>query len=220
MEDRLGAQGKEFQISLLDRCLIAGRDFWFYLGKLFWPHPLILIYPRWKIAPSPPLAWFSLLAFVPVAIILWLARHTWGRPVFVAFAYFVGMLFLTFGFFDIGLFRFSFVSDHFQYFACLGPIVLFAAGATLALNRPGKTKPALAPLLSVCLLVVLGTLTWKQSQMFANAETLWRTTLLQNPGAYAAYANLGDVFMKRGQMDRAIEQYQKALALHPDPPTY
>jgi hypothetical protein len=32
MEHHLGAHGKDFQISLVDRCLIAGRSFWFYLG--------------------------------------------------------------------------------------------------------------------------------------------------------------------------------------------
>ncbi|HEV2319085.1 MAG TPA: hypothetical protein VGV18_05005, partial [Verrucomicrobiae bacterium] len=135
MEHNLGAHGKDFQISFVDRCLIAGRSFWFYLGKLIWPHPLIFVYPRWKIAPSPPLAWLALLAFVPVLAVLWIKRHAWGRTVFVALAYFGGMLFLMLGFFNIFFFVYSFVSDHFQYEACMGPIALFAAALTLAMGR-------------------------------------------------------------------------------------
>src|ERR1700682_1122854 len=44
-----GAEGEEFEFSAFDRILIAGRAFWFYIGKLFWPTRLSLIYPRWKI---------------------------------------------------------------------------------------------------------------------------------------------------------------------------
>jgi 4-amino-4-deoxy-L-arabinose transferase-like glycosyltransferase len=44
-----GAEGEEFEFSPIDRVLIAGRAFWFYLAKVFWPTNLTLIYPRWKV---------------------------------------------------------------------------------------------------------------------------------------------------------------------------
>ena len=33
----------------MDRCLIAGRAFWFQLRKVLWPSNLMFIYPRWEI---------------------------------------------------------------------------------------------------------------------------------------------------------------------------
>ena len=33
----IGAEGAEFELTLIERALIAGRVIWFYLGKLFWP---------------------------------------------------------------------------------------------------------------------------------------------------------------------------------------
>src|SRR5437764_2748448 len=36
-------------LSPVDRCLIAGRAFWFYLWKLLWPSNLMFAYPRWEI---------------------------------------------------------------------------------------------------------------------------------------------------------------------------
>lgn len=64
-----GAEGEEFQLSIVDRFLIAGSAFWFYIGKLFFPRDLSLIYPRWKIDSSTwwqylfPIAALGLFAF-------------------------------------------------------------------------------------------------------------------------------------------------------------
>lgn len=224
MEHHLGAHGKDFQISFVDRCLIAGRSFWFYLGKLVWPHPVMFVYPRWRISPSPAVAWLSLLAFIPVLIVLWLARKTWGRTVFVTLAYFGGMLFLMLGFFNIYFFLYSFVSDHFQYEACMGPIALFAAALTLVFSsQPGGAVPSLQRnsylAVSGCILAILGTLTWKQCHMYKDVETLWATTATENPKAFLAHTDLGDIYMDQGKMDAAIEQYRISLALRMDPET-
>ena len=40
----LAAQGRR-----VERVLLAGRVFWFYLGKLVWPVELIFHYPRWTV---------------------------------------------------------------------------------------------------------------------------------------------------------------------------
>jgi protein O-mannosyl-transferase len=42
----IGAEGSEFNFSIVERVLIAGRAIWFYLSKLFWPADLIFVYPR------------------------------------------------------------------------------------------------------------------------------------------------------------------------------
>src|SRR5581483_11393346 len=40
-----GAEGREFEFSFIERLLIVGRAFWFYLTKLLWPADLLFIYP-------------------------------------------------------------------------------------------------------------------------------------------------------------------------------
>ncbi len=44
------------------------------------------------------------------------------RPVFFAAAYFVVSLFPVLSFFNVYFFRYSFVGDHFQYLASMGPL--------------------------------------------------------------------------------------------------
>ena len=38
----IGTRGPEFEFSLIERCLIAGRALWFYLGKVFLPVNLMI----------------------------------------------------------------------------------------------------------------------------------------------------------------------------------
>jgi len=47
---QLHAQGGEWALTFGQRILIAGRVFWFYAGKLFWPDKLTFIYPRWAVS--------------------------------------------------------------------------------------------------------------------------------------------------------------------------
>ena len=66
------------------------------------------------------------------------------------------------------------------------------------------------------LLATLATLTWRQSRMYADVETLYRTTIDRNPDCWLAHNNLGLALAGRGQVDEAIAHYQKALEIKPD----
>ena len=203
---------------LADRCLVAGWDVWFYLGKLIWPHPLTFVYPRWKIDPSSAEAWLQVLAVPALLLVLWLKRNTWGRPMLVASLYFLALLAPVLSFVNFGFFRSSFVADHFQYLACMGPLTLAAAGIVLALARVGNFGRVLALPLCGGLLIVLGALTWNQCRMYRTLQSLWETTLDRNPDAYAIRGKLGALLLQNGHVDAAIEQFQQAVRTHWDEP--
>ena len=57
-------KARTLDFSLVDRCLIAGRAFWFQLGKVLWPSNLMFIYPRWEINAR---VWWQYL--FPVAVL-------------------------------------------------------------------------------------------------------------------------------------------------------
>ncbi|MBI4623154.1 MAG: tetratricopeptide repeat protein [Verrucomicrobia bacterium] len=123
-----GASGPEWNQTGPERLVIAGRAAWFYLGKLLWPHPLAFIYPRWQIDVAQVLTWLPTAAALGGIAVLWWRRRGGLRPVLVAALFFVALLFPVLGFFDVYFFRYSFVGDHFQYLASMGPLALAAAG--------------------------------------------------------------------------------------------
>src|SRR6266496_348682 len=139
-----GASGAEWAQTWPDRLIIAGRAIWFYLGKLVWPHPLIFIYPRWEIHSWQWMAYLPLLAATLGLIVLWALPGRAGRALFFAAAYYVVSLFPVLGFFSVYFFRYSFVSDHFQYLASMGPLALAGAAIATLLGRFCETPLELA----------------------------------------------------------------------------
>ena len=213
----IGAEGAAFDLTWIDRCLIAGRVIWFYLGKLLWPANLIFIYPRWHIDPSVWWQYVFLLAALMSAAALWALRRRWRGPLAGAL-YFVGTLFPVLGFFNIFPFIYSFVADHFQYLAGLGVIVVASAAmAMFAERRPVPFRYA-GYFACLALLAVLACLTWRQCRMYGDLESLYRTTLEKNPECWMAHMNLGTVLGKKGLPDDELEQYKQTLLLHPDYP--
>ena len=215
------AVGPDWAQNWPERLIIAGRAIWFYLAKLFWPHPLIFIYPRWQLQPSQFTAYLPLLLALMGLIALWFLPGKAGRAVFFAGAYYVMSLFPVLGCFSIYFFRYSFVSDHFQYLASMGPLALVAAAGSEGFNRLGVAESlgrGLAFLrvgLCTVVLLLLGILTWQQTAVYHDLITLYTTTLALNPGCWMAHYNLGIALRDRGETDQAITHYRQAIALRP-----
>ncbi|HUU85807.1 MAG TPA: tetratricopeptide repeat protein [Phycisphaerae bacterium] len=225
----VGAQGMEWSLTAVERCLVAGRVIWFYLAKLIWPAGLTFIYPRWHIDAGMWWQYAYPLAAVAVPIALWMLRRRVGKGTLVAALFFGGTLFPALGFVDVYPMRFSFVADHFAYLASIGPIALFAALLTIGLRRgrgptvkhktgasPTAPHPVIGKLIPAALLVLLAVLTWRQGTVYQDAETLWRDALARNPSAWMAHNNLGNLLKDRGDTEQAMEHYRAALELKPD----
>jgi tetratricopeptide (TPR) repeat protein len=211
-----GTHGQLYAIGLPERVLIASRAIWFYLGKLLWPPKLSFIYPRWPVSAINPLDYVWLLATVGLGVAIYFARGRVGRSVEVAMLFFVATLSPMLGFVMMYAFRFSFVSDHYQYLACIGPLTLAAAGITAGFRSIEKRRSLLKPIVCGILLLPLGVWTWRQGAMYADLETLWRTTISKSPDSWMAYNNLGTRLLQIGRTDDAIANFKKTLEIDPD----
>jgi len=199
----------------VERILIASRAVWFYLGKLIWPSNLTFIYPRWNIAPGKALDYIWLVAGAGLCAVIYFVRRYVGRGVEVAAAFFVATLSPVIGFIMLFTFRYTFVADHYQYLASIGPIALASAGvASLAGAFKGSRQLILC--IALCVIVTLAGLTWRQSAMYGDIETLWRTTLLRNPDCWMAYNNLGYTLYQANRTPEAMDLFKRALQINPD----
>jgi protein O-mannosyl-transferase len=211
-----GTRGALFMLGPVERVLIASRAIWFYLGKLLWPSTLTFIYPQWTISPANPLDYPWLLAAGGLCALIYFARRYTGRSAEVAALFFLATLSPVLGFIMLYTFRYTFVADHYQYLACIGPIALACAGVASLANAFRGRGCRLLFGAAVCVVATLAVLTWRQSAMYADIEALWRTTLARNPACWMAHNNLGIVLSQKGEIDEAIAHYRTTLQMRPD----
>jgi protein O-mannosyl-transferase len=210
----IGYKAAILDFSLLDRCLIAGRAFWFQLGKLLWPSNLTFVYPRWDINAG---VWWQYL--FPIAVLglvglLWSLRR-WSRAPLAGVLIYLVLLLPSLGFLNIYFFVYSFVADHWQYLACLGIITPCASGIVLLAERLKGWQAWLEPGITLVLGGVLFVLTWQQSRMYADIETLYRTTIARNPACWMAQVNLGNILYKANRIPEAMELFKQASEIKP-----
>ena len=157
---------------------------------------------------------------------------------------YLALLLPVLGFVNIYFMEYSLVADHWQYAAMIVPCAAFAGlvsrqwsvvsgqwslvsrGQRTTGNRqrttdvhpssfilrpfiPGRLRRASA------LLATLAALPGGRAAMYADVETLYRTTIDRNPDCWMAHNNLGVAWRAR-TIDEAIGQYQKAPEIKPD----
>jgi tetratricopeptide (TPR) repeat protein len=207
-----GATGAGFNLDLAQRIYVSGHSFWFYLGKLIFPYPLIEVYERWKIISIPWTGYIYAATTLAVLAGLWIARGRIGKGAFAAALHFYIATSMFVLMVVIYFMHYSFVSDHWQYFGCMSVFAVAAAGITMALDRFGNRKFISCG----ALLLLLGYLTWQQAEIYHSAETLWRANVEQNPNASVAQNDLGFALLASGRSGEALGYLQKAVELDPD----
>ena len=202
--------------SFWSRLAAAGWAVWFYLYKALLPLNLIVVYPRWHVDPSQALAYVPGVLVVGAFVLLWRYRRRWGRAWLFCAGYYVVMLLPVLGFVNIGFMSYSLVADHWQYFAIIAPIAVVSAGLTTGFTRAGKEAAWLGAVLGGALLLALGGLTWRQSGLYANAETLWQATLTAIRAVGRPITTSAPLFFGREEWTQPSPSDQAALQFKPD----
>ena len=211
----LGAEGASFAFTLPERALLAGRVAWFYASKLAWPAGLTFVYPRWEVSVAPwPYVLYPVTALAVLALAWWQRRRS--RTPLAAALFFGGSLFPVLGFVNVYPFVFSFVADHFQYVASLGPIAAVAGGSAFWIERQAGVRRRVGEVLSAAVVLTLGLLTWQQAHLYRDARTLYEQTLARNPDCYLCVNNLATLLVEAGDARGAAERYREVLRLKPD----
>jgi len=214
--DYLLAKGPEWNFSIVERLLIAGRVIWFHAGKILWPYPLMFNYPRWQLDTG--LWWqylFPLTAFT-LLILFWRNRERTGRGLLAACLFTMGTNFPVLGFLNVYSMRFSFVADHYYYLANIGVIVLFCAAICLVRQQLPTSFRHAEKIFYGVILLILALLTWQQGKIYQDRLTLFNDIITKNPASWFGYSNRAVCYAGSGRDDLAMADLEKSLELKPD----
>ncbi len=198
-------------VGLAERLAISAYSLLFYPWKTLVPLGLSPMYEL----PYPLEAWrwpFPAAALAVLAVTAGTVALARKSPaVLVGWLAYVVMALPVAGLIQNG---FQIAADRYSYLPCLPWAVL--AGTALATLIMGRAERArLVPAAAVGAgLVVLAAMTWQQTKVWRNGETLWQRALAVAPSS-VAHANLGLTLARRGDTAGAIPHYHEALRLRP-----
>jgi protein O-mannosyl-transferase len=187
-----------------------------YLGKMFWPDDLSVFYPH----PGQWPGWQVLAAAVILGglfgIAVWQAG---GRPYLaVGWLWFCGMLVPVIGLVQVGS---ASMADRYSYVPSIGLLVALVWGVHELFARRRHRTLALALLGGAATLLCLA-LTRRQLEWWKDEETLLAHALAVTQNQHLANYklgvdsfNLGVTLSERGDFDRAIRYFERAILLSP-----
>ena len=201
-QSRSGAIASVESLGLAARLAQCALGLVFYVWKTFLPWGLSPLYLRpVPLVPTAPVFLSCAALVLASAIGAILARRR--RPALAAAgAYYVATLLPVLGLVPLGI---QLVADRYSYLSCLvWPLLI--AGALLGRKIMG---PAIA------VLVILGAMTWRQTRVWRDSESLWRRALAVDGSDYVAHRNLAVALLGGGRLPEAAGEAEKALVLAP-----
>jgi len=188
------------------RPFIAGDALAFYLIKTVAPINLGIAYGR---TPHSVLShgWNYAAWALPIGLVVFSLIYRQRRPI----AWIGSLLFVTFLLPVLGLVPFAYqaqstVADRYAYLPMIGIGLVVADTAV---------RSSLALRAVAALIIVFALLSFNQSRHWVDNGEFLRHTIDINPNVAFAHNNLGNILLKHGQVDAAIEHFNKALELDP-----
>ncbi|HEX2855194.1 MAG TPA: tetratricopeptide repeat protein [Opitutaceae bacterium] len=212
VQARGGAVGSLASYTIAERIGNALVSYALYLGKIFRPADLAVIYPHPGQLPVLQVAGAALLV-----VGLCVAAVGWRRkfPFFATgWFWFFGMLVPTIGLVQVGV---QAMADRYTYLPSIGVFVLLAWGAGELQARWRGLKAALGVAAAVAL-VSCAMRTRDQLRHWRGSEELFRHTIAVTRANYAAHNSLGHAYLELGRIDEAILQFTQTLKLRADFP--
>ncbi|MBI3618754.1 tetratricopeptide repeat protein [Candidatus Peregrinibacteria bacterium] len=199
--------GKSSPLSIL---LMGAHSVIFVLQKIVVPHGFSVLYPFTGSTGFDSLKlMLSFLAVIVVTIGVWLAR-TRSRDLCFGWLFFLVTLAPTFTNLAKAGELYS-ASDRYAYFPVLG--LFFLLGTLWATLDDGLSRVR-GQWLRGCTAVLFTLLAWlsfQQSLVWKDTESLFRSVLRFYPHSYAAHNNLANVHRRRGDLDAAVAELLLAL---------
>jgi tetratricopeptide (TPR) repeat protein len=179
-----------------------------YVWQMFWSARLAVFYPH----PNNQLpAWEIILATLfLLGVSLWAILLRKKRPyILTGWLWYVGMLVPVIGFVQVGE---QARADRYTYLPQIGLYILITWAVADVIEQAREcTRRAVFAIAAPAVIALLGWHAFVQTSYWRNSETLWTHALAATSNNDVAHNNLGFLFLRRGELDRAISHFSTAL---------
>lgn len=207
-------QATSFYASLIERILYLPDHIFSFMKLAIFPAALNADY----VFSYPP-GFFAMSNLVGFAVVVGLAAvsfyiYKYSRKIFFCIWWFLITLFPVYNIIPI----FNPLAERYLYIPLIGFCLLVSIiFSSLYLKRFAKSPP-LKIVTLVALLTVVGsyaTATVLRNPDWKDNFTLWSKTVVSSPNSSIAHGSLGRAYQERGQLEKAVAEYEKALRIYP-----
>ena len=201
----------------LYRPFLAAAAICFYIYKIILPFNLVPVYPRWDVVGD---IWIFVLIFVVVmgfSVVFWRFRRPIDPLIKFGGLFFIVNILLVCGLVPFGFMSHAYVADHFVYLPLIGPAIIVGRSINLIARRTSgdSYKQRFMNASYYVPICVLGVLAIKQTLLWQDPISLWEANLKVNDRSPAVYSNYGGALADRGEYDKAMAAFRKAVNLAP-----
>lgn len=212
-----GAMGPGQSVPLMLRLANAAVSYVRYLGKMFVPTNLSVMYPH----PNLPggtawTAWqitvaFAILLLITAAVLVAASR----RYALVGWLWYLGTLVPVIGLVQVGR---QAMADRYSYLPLIGPFILIVWTATDLINRwPRRValRVRLAATVSTLVLVTCASAAFIQTRHWRNSISLYTQSLRATAASPTLHNNLGMVYQLNSNFTDAEHHFRQVLDINP-----
>jgi len=105
------------------------------------------------------------------------------------------------------------VAERYVYLSLVGLSMLVGIGFDMVLSRKKMFVPGLC--VGFFVFVALCTLTVYRNTQWRTEDTLWMATAVTSPSHPPTWNNMGDVYVRQGNLEKATEMFTRAIHLNP-----
>jgi len=203
--------------SFLEAVLLSGKATLGYLTHLFVPLRFSLLYPyTGSIAQATPDLTLSLLAVLGLTVAAWFLSKRTSRDLWCGWLLFLLPLVPSFFQHRRGenLGDIYFASDRYAYLPSIGIFLIVALGI-VSLSEWGRAWMAGAGVSAASGVLFLSVLSFRQSAVWQNTESLFSHVLRFYPNSQIAHLNIGNHYQRIGDVNSALREYNAALKIRP-----
>ena len=179
-----------------------------YLQLFLWPDKLTLYHSELTFSKNEYLLRL-IIALIYLGIILWSYLKK-NRFLFFSLAFFIVVLLPTLTPLRLGWV----VAERYVYLASLG-LILPLAWLFTKINEKTEGKKV-AFIIFFILIAALSTRTLIRNFDWKNQDNLWLSAAKTSPSSHQNHNNLGDLYARHGDYQKAVEEFQKAIELKPN----
>lgn len=183
-----------------------------YLKLIFWPKDLTLYHSEMSFSSIEFYAHIT-VCLVFLGLLVWAYRR--NKLAFFWLSFFVIALAPTLAPFGISWI----VAERYAYLSAIGIFVVVAMVINKVTEKIERSlqlgRSSIFYVILSLLLVTLTVRTVVRNQDWKTQDTLWLATAKTSPSSPQNHNNLGDLYGRRGDLERSAEEFRKAIELKP-----